>query len=599
MSKQGKSSMEYAIEALTKDLQNGDYLRQTSPRDFDAEGYFAGFQDQRKARSIWSSTVIPRLISSSHGELRQVGLALQKKWASKSYRKQLDKARAQAEVVLDSVHKHQARILDHSYKDLCHTLQRREESFTEAKSTTSVTSTSRNDHVGTIALTHEHKEKEQLENADLLDKSKGVAPDKDDLAELDKNRATLDLEKDVEEKTIKRDDASNVVESEDEETGDTEDGSFLAPFTEQDRKSFADTFLKIQNKVLLPSGNHVEDVLFAAGVTKNQHSLLHSFIIDVDDDSVRELFQEEDWTFIMKEQNMSVELDDKDIVKTLDALKDAGSAEAIMEILNHRPLRLGNAYRMDHDYELKWLFDSVSKWIDIYTMPFSVFTSDATLEYFWRSQVWGVLDTLFYDIPNTLMIGGEGHGIESKQRRNQQQPGRTLRKAGGSKSDGYLRSFGSTKSDWLTIEGARNWDPFAKKYKMEAYWKLARQMHDIFRARTADQDPSTLKNFRTYGLIFGGPTIQIHVMASLGGASTVFRRRRPLTLAASIESFEENVVMLEIFMLLKRDIVRTLTPQRKRVSAMDLFKGTTTILDSEPISFTIPLAHPSPKKRRA
>lgn len=142
--------------------------------------------------------------------------------------------------------------------------------------------------------------------------------------------------------------------------------------------------------------------------------------------------------------------------------------------------------------------------IDIYTMPFSVFTSDATLEYFWRSQVWGVLDTLFYDIPNTLMIGGEGHGIESKERRNQQQPGRTLRKAGGSKSDGYLRSFGSTKSDWLTIEGARNWDPFAKKYKMEAYWKLARQMHDIFRARTADQDPSTLKNFRTYGLIFGG-----------------------------------------------------------------------------------------------
>lgn len=122
----GKSSLEYAIEALTKDLQNGDYLRQTSPRDFDAEGYFAGFQDQRRARSIWSSTVIPRLISSSHGELRKVGLTLQKKWASKSYRKHLDKARAQAEVVLDSIHKHQTRILDHSYKDLCHTLQRRE-----------------------------------------------------------------------------------------------------------------------------------------------------------------------------------------------------------------------------------------------------------------------------------------------------------------------------------------------------------------------------------------------------------------------------------------------------------------------------------------
>ncbi|KAF9124593.1 hypothetical protein BGX30_000865 [Mortierella sp. GBA39] len=598
MSKQGKSSMEYAIEALAKDLQNGDYLRQTNPRDFDAEGYFAGFQDQRKARSIWSSTVIPRLISSSHGELRKVGLTLQKKWASKSYRKQLDKARAQAEVVLDSVHKHQAKILDHSYKDLCHTLQRREETFTETKRSTSVASTSRHDHVETATFAQEHKEKELVDNSVLLDTSTSGALDKGGSVESDRGRANLDLEKDVKKKAAKKDDALTVVESEEEETDDTEDGFFLAPFTEQDRKSFASTFLKIQNKVLLPSGNHVEDVLFAAGVTKKQHGLLHSFIIDVDDDSVRELFQEEDWTFIMKEQDMAVGQDDQDIVGTLDALKDAGSAEAIMEILNHRHPRLGKAYRMDHDYNFKWLFDSVSKWIDIYTMPFSVFTSDATLEYFWRSQVWGVLDTLFYDIPNTLMIGGEGHGIESKERRNQQQPGRALRKAGGSKSDGYLRSFGSTKSDWLTIEGARNWDPFAKKYKTEAYWKLARQMHDIFRARTADQGPSTLKNFRTYGLIFGGPTIQIHVMSSVGGVSTVFRRRRPLTLAAGIESFEGNVVMLEIFMLLKRDIVRTLTPQRKRVSAMDLFKGTSTILDSEPISFTIPLAHPSPKKRR-
>ncbi|KAG0287623.1 hypothetical protein BGZ97_007044, partial [Linnemannia gamsii] len=123
-----------------------------------------------------------------------------------------------------------------------------------------------------------------------------------------------------------------------------------------------------------------------------------------------------------------------------------------------------------------------------------------------------------------------------------QQQAKNGRKAAGSKSDGYLRSFGSTKSDWLTIEGARNWDPFAKKYKTEAYWKLVQQMHDIFRARTSDRDSSTLQNFRTYGLIFGGSTIQIHVMASLGGASTVIRRRRPLTLAGGIESFGENVV---------------------------------------------------------
>lgn len=87
-------------------------------------------------------------------------------------------------------------------------------------------------------------------------------------------------------------------------------------------------------------------------------------------------------------------------------------------------------------------------------------------------------------------------------------------------------------------------------------------------------------------------------MASLGGASTVIRRRRPLTLADGVESFEENIVLLEIFLLLKRDIIRTLTPHRKRVSAIDLFKGAPNSSDSGPILFTIPLAHPSPKKRR-
>ncbi|KAG0291307.1 hypothetical protein BGZ96_005300 [Linnemannia gamsii] len=547
MSKQGKSSLEYATDALTKDLQNGDYFRQTSPREFDAEGYLAGFQDQRKARSIWSSIVIPRLIASNHGELRRVGLALQKKWGSKSYRKQLDKARIQAEVVLDSVHKHQAKILDHSYKDLCHTLKKREESFTETWSSTSNTNTSRHRHAETVVLTQNHQEAPKVDVSIQLDTCTSdtkltrttQVSDEDDTATLGKDRASLEPERDVEGEAAKKDDTATVPESEDEESDDTEDGPFMASFTEQDRKAFADTFLKIQNKVVLPSGNHIEDVLFAAGVMKKQHGLLHSFIIDVDDDSVRELFQEDDWAFILKEQDMSVELDDQDVVGTLNALKDAETSEAIMEILHQRHSRLGKAYRMSYDYNLKWLFDSVSKWIDIYTMPFSVFNSDATLEYFWRSQVWGVLDTLFYDIPNTLMIGGESQGIESVDRRNQQQA-KNGRKAAGSKSDGYLRSFGSTKSDWLTIEGARNWDPFAKKYKTEAYWKLARQMHDIFRARTSDRDSSTLQSFRTYGLIFGGSTIQIHVMTFLGGASTVIRRRRPLTLADGVESFGEN-----------------------------------------------------------
>ena len=104
------------------------------------------------------------------------------------------------------------------------------ESFTETRNSASVASTSRHDHVETVTLTQEHKEIEQNDSSVLLDTSTNGAPDKDDSDELDKDRATLDLEKDVEERATKKDDASTVVESEDEGTDDTEDGSFLVRY---------------------------------------------------------------------------------------------------------------------------------------------------------------------------------------------------------------------------------------------------------------------------------------------------------------------------------------------------------------------------------
>lgn len=116
--------MDSAIDTLTENLENGDYFRQVNPKDFDAEIFFARFDNRRRARAIWTKTVIPRLISSKHSALRGAGVALQRKWRSKPYRKQLNQVLGQEKIILDSVHKHQTRILEHSYEDLCYTLRR-------------------------------------------------------------------------------------------------------------------------------------------------------------------------------------------------------------------------------------------------------------------------------------------------------------------------------------------------------------------------------------------------------------------------------------------------------------------------------------------
>ncbi|KAG0358333.1 hypothetical protein BGX24_006001, partial [Mortierella sp. AD032] len=506
MSKQRKITLELAIEALTAGLQNGEYFTHTIPKDFDAEGFFSGFQDQRKARSIWTSIVIPRLMSSNHGELRKIGLSLQKKWASKSYRKQLDKARAHVEAVLESVHKHQAKVLDHSYKDLCHTLEIREASMSRTQGSSS-----------------NHKDREEGDSSEDQDEDTDITTK----AQAKRLRDDRDQEPDLEQtQGIQQSPTS-------QEPVDKELDIILSDtFSNEDKRAFTNTFLALKQKTALPSGKTVEDILFAEGVIRKQHDLIHSFIIDVEDEGTRTLFKSKDWSFIVAEQDESVELSDCDVIAILERLQDANSVSSLMDILNKRHLRLGKNFRMEQDYDLKWLYDAVSKWIDMYMIPFPVFNSDAPLEFFWRSQVWGVLDSLFFDVPDILMIGGEGQGLESMNRRNTQHVSKT-RKVGGSKSDGYLRSFGASKADIMTIEGGRNWDPFAKKYRSEAGWKIGRQLHDIFRARTVDQDAAWSKELKTYGVIFGGPTIQIHVMSSLGGAATVLKRRPPLTLASS------------------------------------------------------------------
>ncbi|KAF9923554.1 hypothetical protein BGZ67_009765, partial [Mortierella alpina] len=485
--------MESAIEILTKNLENGGYFRQANPKDFDAEDFFKGFDDKRRARAVWTTTVIPRLISSKHPTLQRTGVALQRKWNSKSYRKRLNQALEQEEIVLSSVHKHQTRVLDHSYKDLCHILKKREASFNEAEDSTGHRNSTESNHIGTEAFG---------QNSATVGEQAYDGPPSDSLvSETVIDRALLERTSD----TIGQ--VSEVQDDNDEtgnEIGDDTDDLSLPLFTDEDRKTLADTYLHLpDNKVTLPSGKVLEDILFSNGVTRERHHLMHSYIIDVDDAATKDMFTPADWAFITKEQEMSVSLSDQDVAKILERFRRADSIGTIMTLLQERHPRLGKGFVMERDYDLKWIFDSISRWLDLYSMPFSVFTSDAPLEYFWRSQVWGALDTMFFDISNTLMIGGESSGLDSTERRNQQQHGKTVRKLVGSKSDGYLRMFGTSKSDWMSIEGAKNWDPFAKKYKHESAWKIGRQLHDIFRARTTEKDQSTIKHFRTYGLIFG------------------------------------------------------------------------------------------------
>ncbi|KAF8924990.1 hypothetical protein BGZ58_001238 [Dissophora ornata] len=449
---------------------------------------------------------------------------------------------------------HQSRILQHSYKDLCHNLEKREEIFER-----------------------HGKDKDKIELAQQ-------EPDASDL-EVKEHLPQDENDSDSE--------GSGLSEKEEEE----EEKDSLSAFTSDDYRLFAEAYLNIKQKVTLPSGRVLEDILFQEGLAKKTHHLIHSFIVDERDDSVRLLFDPKDWTFITTEKPREVIQDDNDVMSMLKSYQELVSTAEIMEALKTRPTRLGESYVFSKDYELKWLLDSISKWVDLYNIQPNIFTVDGLTEYFWRSNIWGILDSLFYDLPNFILLGGESWGIESTKRRNQQKV-KSGRKIGGSKGDGYLREFGPKKADWMSIEGAKQWDTEGIKYKRESSWKIGRQLHDILRSRMAEIDDKRAMSLTIYGFIFGGPTIQLHLLSTIGGATTVLHRREPLTVASSVEEFGNNVMILEFLLLVKKDIVQSTTRRTPVQDARKLFTGAPSTPPRSTRLSDVQVAHRTPTKRK-
>ncbi|KAF9413405.1 hypothetical protein BGZ94_000749 [Podila epigama] len=157
--------------------------------------------------------------------------------------------------------------------------------------------------------------------------------------------------------------------------------AYLQPlFTDEDRKILAETNLELQDKVILPSGKVLEDVLFSSGVTKKRHHLMHSFIIDADDLAMKDMFYAD---------RLGVHHEGAEGVCQTKGSRYYRHPKALQK----QPDSPGTLYGPPSRAEP---FTSGRSSLDLYTMPFSVFTSDA------RCQIWGVLGTLSFDVERAL-----------------------------------------------------------------------------------------------------------------------------------------------------------------------------------------------------
>ncbi|KAF9158031.1 hypothetical protein BGX20_003584, partial [Mortierella sp. AD010] len=317
-----------ALSQVTDGIENAAYFQKgISPLEYKAQDYFRPFRNKQSAHRIWSSVIIPRLIASKHEGLHQSGINLQKQWSKKSFQDELRKFWRQQDIITNSVQQHQARILKHSYRDLCNNLESREAQF-----------------LGSTRASTSHFE-------DLTSKDKAVMDRPVPAKEAD----NVEFEDDIEQAS-----EEDIEQASEEDNDDNDD---LLAFTSEDYRLFAEKYINIKDKdkFLLPSGRILEEVLFSVGMTKKKHHLIHSFIIDVDDQDIKCIFDSSDWESIVKEAEQRTCVADADIVALLDSFKEMNRTKKIMERLLERHPRLGSSYVHSQDYDIKWIFDSISK----------------------------------------------------------------------------------------------------------------------------------------------------------------------------------------------------------------------------------------------
>ncbi|KAF9344195.1 hypothetical protein BGX26_004667 [Mortierella sp. AD094] len=110
--------------------------------------------------------------------------------------------------------------------------------------------------------------------------------------------------------------------------------------------------------------------------------------------------------------------------------------------------------------------------------------------------------------------------------------------------------------DWMAVEGAKDWDEFAKKYLSERSWKIGHELHDIFVGRMRELEETQTSDLSIYGIIFGGATILLHVLRWVKGSVTCLRQYQSLSLTPDISDFDTNLEILKFLLLLKKKVMR-------------------------------------------
>ncbi|PKK76167.1 hypothetical protein RhiirC2_188867 [Rhizophagus irregularis] len=171
-----------------------------------------------------------------------------------------------------------------------------------------------------------------------------------------------------------------------------------------------------------------------------------------------------------------------------------------------------------------------------------------------RINVWRTIDIMFSDTPYVYVVGGEKAGLACSERKNRYRTlaniGPTQRKKIGKKGDAYVRTIGSTSTDWAGSEAGHKWDgPHGTKLMKESGLSLPRTLKDIFvhLAGKIDFEEQKMRKLNIIGFIHAGAVLMRVSLDCPAGYICRYTRRNLLEVYADVNNFGRSLdVLVEI-----------------------------------------------------
>ncbi|PKB98103.1 hypothetical protein RhiirA5_506333 [Rhizophagus irregularis] len=374
-------------------------------------------------------------------------------------------------------------------------------------------------------------------------------------------------------------------------------------FGVMDKNLYTQRFNMMENsrKWKLESGRFVEDVLYELGMKCRYHNLVHSFIVDPTDEFIKNAFKEEELSEIIKKENGKdpLEIDDEILEYINTFAKD--STKEIRVALNTPHRRLGGNYNPKNDFVYEHVRTTVSDWVRLLEMQPNPLTLDMP-EAWYRINVWRSIDIAFSDMPYTYVVGST-----SSERKNRH---RTLpntepiqRKAIGKKGDAYVRTIGSTSTDWAASEAGHKWEGTSgTKLMKELGFTLPRTLKDILinLAGKIHFGEGKLRKLNVVGFAHAGAVLIRSNLDCPAGYICRYIKGDPLEVYADVNNFSKSLDVLIELICSKLLILQTMKVINGGMDSQNNIARWKQQVKSESsnVSITIPDVHPSPKKRR-